>query len=259
MKKIYYLCGLPRAGNTLFGSVLNQNPKIQVSSNSLVSEVLWKIENLKKERAFKNFPDHSSLDNISANVVSNYYKDWNCDVILDRSSWGSPNNFELIKKYAPNEIKFVVLVRDVQQVMASFIKWSEENKPNFIDEKTDGDLRSKCDYLMDKDGILVQSYISIFHILNSNYPYYLIEYNDLVKNTKEVIDGLYDFLGIESFEHRFADLNQFSANEICYDDNQLGQNLHTIKTEGISLSDYMIDKYLPRDLLDYYSTLNFWK
>ena len=87
----------------------------------------------------------------------------------------------------------------------------------------------------------------------------MIEYNDLVKNTKEVIDGLYDFLGIESFEHRFADLNQFSANEICYDDNQLGQNLHTIKTEGISLSDYMIDKYLPRDLLDYYSTLNFWK
>ena len=152
-----------------------------------------------------------------------------------------------------------MLVRDVQQVMASFIKWSEENKPNFIDEKTDGDLRSKCDYLMDKDGILVQSYISIFHILNSNFPYYLIEYNDLVKNTKEVIDGLYDFLGIESFEHRFADLNQFSANEICYDDNQLGQNLHTIKTEGISLSDYMIDKYLPRDLLDYYSTLNFWK
>ena len=259
MKKIYYLCGLPRAGNTLFGSVLNQNPKIQVSSNSLVSEVLWKIENLKKERVFKNFPDHSSLDNISANVVSNYYEDWNCDVILDRSSWGSPNNFELIKKYAPNEIKFVVLVRDIQQVMASFIKWSEENKPNFIDEETDGDIRSKCDYLMDKDGILVQSYISIFHILKSNFPYYLIEYNDLVKNTKEVIDGLYDFLGIESFEHRFADLNQFSANEICYDDNQVGQNLHTIKTEGISLSDYMIDKYLPRDLLDYYSTLNFWK
>jgi len=259
MKKIYYLCGLPRAGNTLFGSVLNQNPKIQVSSNSLVSDVLWKIENLKKERVFKNFPDHSSLDNISANVVSNYYNDWNCDVILDRSSWGSPNNLELIKKYAPNEIKFVVLVRDVQQVMASFIKWSEENKPNFIDEETDGDIRSKCDYLMDKDGILVQSYISIFHILKSNFPYYLIEYNDLVKNTKEVIDGLYDFLGIESFEHRFADLNQFSANEICYDDNQVGQNLHTIKTEGISLSDYMIDKYLPRDLLDYYSTLNFWK
>ena len=259
MKKIYYLCGLPRAGNTLFGSVLNQNPKIQVSSNSLVSEVLWKIENLKKERTFKNFPDHSSLDNISANVVSNYYEDWNCDVILDRSSWGSPNNLELIKKYAPNEIKFVVLVRDIQQVMASFIKWSEENKPNFIDEETDGDLRSKCDYLMDKDGILVQSYISIFHILKSNFPYYLIEYNDLVKNTKEFIDGLYDFLGIESFEHRFADLNQFSANEICYDDNQVGQNLHTIKTEGISLSDYMIDKYLPRDLLDYYSTLNFWK
>ena len=41
MKKIYYLIGMPRAGNTLFGSLLNQNPRVRVTANSLVSEIMW--------------------------------------------------------------------------------------------------------------------------------------------------------------------------------------------------------------------------
>ena len=32
MKKIYYLLGMPRAGNTLFGSLLNQNPRVRVTA-----------------------------------------------------------------------------------------------------------------------------------------------------------------------------------------------------------------------------------
>jgi len=260
MKKIYYLCGLPRAGNTLFGSLLNQNPKIQVTSNSLVCDMLWNIETLRQQKTFRNFPDHSSLDNVSSSLISNYYKDWDCDIVFDRSNWGSPNNLEFLKKHAPNEIKFVVLVRDIQHVVASFIKWSEENKPNFLDNETNGgDVRTKCDYLMRSDFQIVQNYCSIFNILKSNFPFYLIEYDDLVENTEKVIDGLYDFLEIESFDHRFTDLNNFSANQICYNDNELGQNLHQIRTDRISLSEYMIDKYIPRELLDYYSTLNFWK
>jgi len=112
---------------------------------------------------------------------------------------------------------------------------------------------------MRSDFQIVQNYCSIFNILKSNFPFYLIEYDDLVENTEKVIDGLYDFLEIESFDHRFTDLNNFSANQICYNDNELGQNLHQIRTDRISLSEYMIDKYIPRELLDYYSTLNFWK
>ena len=38
-KKIYYLAGLPRAGNTLLGSILNQNPKVKVSPNSMLVEI----------------------------------------------------------------------------------------------------------------------------------------------------------------------------------------------------------------------------
>ena len=259
MKKIYYLCGLPRSGNTLFGSLLNQNPKVQVTSNSIVCDILWQIENLKKDRTFLNFPDHSSVDNVSKNIISNYYQNWNYKIIIDRSSWGSPNNLEILQKYSPNEIKFILLVRDIQNVVASFIRWSEENKPNFLDNETDGTIRSKCEHLMRNDLQIVQDYCAVYNVIKSGYPYYLIQYNDLVSDTQSVLSGLYEFLELENFDHKFKDLNQFSANHISYDDKEVGSNLHQIKTKDISLTDYEVNKYIPEDLINYYSTLNFWK
>lgn len=259
MKKIYYLCGLPRSGNTLFGSLLNQNPEIQVTSNSIVCDMLWNIENLKNHRTFINFSDHSSFDNVSKNIILNYYQDWNCEIIIDRSSWGGPNNLKLLEKYSPNEIKFILLVRDIQNIVASFIKWSEESKPNFLDNETDGTVISKCKHLMRNDLQIVQEYCSVYNVIKSGYPYYLIEYDNLVTDTQNVFSKLYDFLEVKEFKHRFKNLNQFFANNICYDDSEVGMNLHQIRTDKISINDYDVNKYIPEELINYYSTLNFWK
>ena len=38
-KKYYFLAGLPRAGNTVLSSILNQNSREQVSANSFVSRI----------------------------------------------------------------------------------------------------------------------------------------------------------------------------------------------------------------------------
>lgn len=259
MKKIYYLCGLPRSGNTLFGSLLNQNPSIQVTSNSIVCDMLWNIENLKNHRTFLNFPDHSSFDNVSKNIISNYYQDWNCEIIIDRSAWGGPNNLKILEKYSPNEIKFILLVRDIQNIVASFIKWSEENKPNFLDNETDGSIRAKCEHLMRNDLQIVQDYCSVYNSIKSGYPFYLIEYDKLVDDTQTVLSGLYEFLELENFDHKFKNLNQFSANNIFYDDSEVGNKLHHIKTDRIEKNNYDVNKYIPEDLINYYSTLNFWK
>ena len=39
MKKFFYLHGLPRAGNTLLGSIINQNPKVAVTANSIIADM----------------------------------------------------------------------------------------------------------------------------------------------------------------------------------------------------------------------------
>ena len=55
---IYFLTGMPRAGNTLFGSLMNQNPNIKVSPNSICALLIKNILNIKNEQQYKNFPDY---------------------------------------------------------------------------------------------------------------------------------------------------------------------------------------------------------
>ena len=43
-RKFYYLCGLPRAGNTLFASLMNQNPTISATANSPVCSMITGAE-----------------------------------------------------------------------------------------------------------------------------------------------------------------------------------------------------------------------
>ena len=65
MKKLYYLCGLPRSGNTLLSTILNQNKNIAVTPNSIVTEIYKNLYFLKKNNmTFLNFPDEQSFDNV---------------------------------------------------------------------------------------------------------------------------------------------------------------------------------------------------
>tara|TARA_B100001094_G_C18131979_1_gene772800 strand:- start:403 stop:528 length:126 start_codon:yes stop_codon:yes gene_type:complete len=41
MKKIFFISGLPRSGNTLLSSLLNQNPDITVSGQSIIPEIFF--------------------------------------------------------------------------------------------------------------------------------------------------------------------------------------------------------------------------
>ena len=87
MKQMFFLHGLPRAGNTLLGSILNQNPKIAVTANSICADMLGELYSLKNTDIFKNFPDHKSFDNATKSLIQSYYKDWPQDYIIeDRKS-----------------------------------------------------------------------------------------------------------------------------------------------------------------------------
>ena len=251
--------GLPRAGNTLFGSILNQNPRVKVTANSILPDIIWQIECLKKGNIFYEFPDEKSLDGVLKNIIPNYYQNWDCDIIIDRSVWGLKDNIELLKKYSPNEIKFVVLLRDIQEVVASFVHWSESNKPNHLDNSTDGTIKSKVDFILRQDSELWRDYWSILGARDSGYPCFFIQYNNLVNHTSEVLNSLYEFLDIKPYEHDLNELDNFHINGLEYDDSKVGCNLHTVKKDGIKLSDYDVNKYLSDSTQHVCSTLNFWK
>jgi len=244
MKEIYFLTGLPRSGNTLLGAIINQNPNLNLTANSILTETIYQLHLLKYNNFFKNFPDYDSLDNIIKNVFNNYYKNWKAKFIIDRSVWGTPANLELLKSIIKKP-KFIILYRPVLECLASFIKIE---KPK--------DIRKKCHELMQEEGILGKSLWSIKNIIKEKENYISIKYLDLIKNPIKEINKIYEFLNIDKFNHVFKKFNDFSANNVKYQDNVLSAPFHTIRTNQIKLNKYKIGDYLPADIIKQYSNLD---
>ena len=265
MKKFFYLHGLPRAGNTLLGSIINQNPKVAVTANSIIADMLGELYTLQNSDIFKNFPDHRSFDSVTKSLFDNYYKDWSQDYIIDRGPWGLPINLKFLKEIQ-EDIRILVLVRNVEEILASFIKWSQREPTSFVNQYGVKTVGEKCDMLMNKDGQIIKELVGVKHLIDHQPRdiYHIVEYNDLCDNPKQTIEGIYDFLGIYRFNHRYTNLDQFQVNGVNYDDNIVGQNLHTIETNSINSNNYNefkenVNDILPKSIIEKYNILNFWK
>ena len=47
MKEVYFLTSLPRSGNTLLGSIINQNPNLNLTANTILTDIIYQIYLLK--------------------------------------------------------------------------------------------------------------------------------------------------------------------------------------------------------------------
>ena len=229
-KKLFFLVALPRSGNTLFASIINQNPNIVCTANSITLEIMKDLFLLKETDVFLNYPDHRSLDNVLDSVYDNYYKDWPQEYIIDRGPVLAKGNFELIKKHFKRPFKCIVLLRDLMDVLASFMKWYTENPdafPNRFNLKNDDE---KLSTFMSKEGGIAKELEAIKNAYNYPDICHFVKYDDLVAKPQEEIQKIYKFLEIPFFEHQFKDLKQININGMGYDDRIVGQDMHTIRS-----------------------------
>ena len=259
--KYYFLSGLPRAGNTIISCILNQNKDIGVSANSLLPEVLYHLEEMKKtDVAFNNFRDEKSYHSMMAGIIPSYYSKWECQYIIDRSSWGTGYNLKLLKKYCPNEIKIVCLVRDAAEVFCSWIDWANHTPNNYLDRDTNnGSLEDKYRYLFHPHRQLVKTIVSVKNLMEvdpDGKMHILIDYNEFIDNPVEQLDRIYKFLDIPYYMHNLKHIDQFKSNGVKYNDNKLGKDMHKIRSNGVSKRKYNIE--VPQHILDQCRTFNLW-
>ena len=232
-RKIFFLLALPRSGNTLFGSIMNQNPDIAVTANSITLEIMKDIFLLKETDVFQNYPDHKSLDNVLSSVYSSYYKDWNYKYIIDRGPVMTPGNLMLMKQHLGQPIKCIIIWRDLLDVLASFIKWFETEPtafPNRYGKKT---IEEKLWMLMKVNGGIAKELTAIQNALlpENKRMCHFLKYDELVNDTANQINKIYDFLEIPKFNHNLKSLNQFKVNGMSYNDTVVGNKMHTIREE----------------------------
>jgi len=248
-RKLFFLIALPRSGNTLFASIINQNSEIACTGNSVTLEIMKNLYLIKTTDTFQNFPDHKSLDNVLDNVYNLYYKDWPQRIIIDRGpalTSSNPGNFELMQKHFKPGFKCIVLLRDLMDVFASYMKWYTENPDSFVNKlgKTD---EEKLLALMKEDGAIVKEIKSIQNSYNHPNMCHFIRYNDMVANPEKVFKELYKFLDEPYYPHQFQNLKQININDIEYNDTVLGKNMHTIKpTVKKQINNYIVPERIKK-------------
>ena len=235
-KKFFFLTGVMRCGNTVLTSLINQNPNLCVSPNSIVPEIIFRLYNLKNDPIFDEQKDHKSFDSVIKTVLDSYYKDWKQEYIIERGPWGTPFNYEALKELGYLPSKFICLVRPIKEIMASFIKIVKPAKPEMV---------NFCDYLMHEGGPIGKSILALNHLAEKEKDNLnVIQYHDLCKNPEKVLKNLYNFLELEYYKgHKFTNLKQvdFSKGEQT-----------KIRTDKVSLKKYDYDLWIPKQSLKKY-------
>jgi len=226
--KLFFLVAQPRSGNTLFTSIINQNKEIAATANSITFEIMKDLHLLKKTDVFKNFPNHKSLDNVLDNVFNNYYQHWPQRIIIDRGPVMLTGNFELMQKHFKHGFKCIVLLRDLMDVLASYMQWYTENPdafPNRYNLNTD---EEKLKMIMNKDGAIAIELEAIKNSFNYQDICHYVKYDDMVTNPEQEFRKIYKFLDEPYFNHRFDNLDQVNINGLSYDDKVVGNNMHKL-------------------------------
>ncbi len=229
-KQLFFLVAQPRSGNTLFTSIMNQNPEIACTANSITLEIMKDVYNLKNTDVFKNYPDYKSLDNILDSIYDVYYEHWPQSTIIDRGPVMTTGNKYLMEKHFKRPFKCIVLLRDVMDVLASYMKWYTENPDAFVNKLNLKNDEEKLGMIMNKDGAVAKQLEAIKNSFNYLNMCHFVKYDNLVTQPEQEIRKIYQFMNLPYFNHRFENLQQIEINGMKYDDTIVGKNMHNIRS-----------------------------
>lgn len=269
MKKIQFMAGLPRSGSTLLSSILNQNPEIYASANSPMCGMVFNLErSIIASEQYNAFPKPRVLPNVISGVLQNYYSDIDKEFIIDKSrEWAIKEHFEVLLRNLEYTPKVILTVRDILDILASFITLVNKNQgPNFIDQEIQArqefnfyrDINDiRADHLMRPKGLVDNCLYGIAYAMleeNSKY-FHIVEYEDLLNDTKNTIDKIYDFLELDSYNHDFSNIINITPE----DDKIYGlQGMHEVR-KNISRNPIKIEEVLSPYVLNKYRGLEFWR
>lgn len=269
-KQFYFISGLPRSGSTVLRSLLNQNPRFYASPASPVLSTMYAVENhLQQDELFHAHPKPQQAHSIISNIIHQFYSDIDKPVIFDSNrAWTA--RVPYIENYIGQEAKIICTVRDYDEVLTSFEMLLRRNpyqhgqrRIDFISEQLVKlniplTLENRCEYIASEQGILGQSANAIVEGIQQGYlnKMHFVEYKNLVNSPQETLNSIYEFLGEDSFEHTFDNLENQTREQ---DLNTYGlADMHNVRPELKSTSPNPTD-ILPQSILEKCKNTDFWR
>ena len=256
------MAGLPRSGSTVLSAILNQNPEIYSSPQTDLIGMLYNLESsIPNYESYRAKLMHPNFASVLYGMADNFYKTIDKPVIIDKNrGWGTPYNWDNLSLYVNPDGKVIITMRPILEVLASFIRVSEQtNKATGLTPYLNDNLwvshyrdvrDAQIDNIMAPNGEMDRAIFSIANLVkNHKDKVHVVWFDDLLDSPKATMDGIYNFLGLDSFDHNFNNIKAVDNHDDLVGYGILG--LHTVNKKlarpntdpSELLSDYVIQKY----------------
>ena len=237
MKQFVALSGLPRTGSTLLSSILSQNPEIHAEGNSAVCQLMWDMQQSVANSEQVRSCNKNVQDTLVRSIPDIYYSNTDRPIVIDKCrSWTLPANMQMLHRYFDDDVRVIVLVRPLIEIVASFMHL----------RKINGWTDLETGLLDDGSEPIMRSLAGIeWARRNNDGQFIFLTYDDLVDHTETTLDLIYQHCGWQPFAHNLDNIvNQHIENDAIY--GLAGQ--HDVRpqisrrTVNIDLSDELVDK-----------------
>jgi sulfotransferase len=210
------IAGLPRSGSTLLCNILNQNPRFHATSTSGILEIVLAIRNQwENVGEFQASPNKEGKNAVLKGILPSYYSTIDRPVVFDKSR-GWCAYIEMAEHILEQEIKILVPVRDIVDILASFEKlyrsltheWQfPQEKTNFAEWQT---VEGRANIFMRDNQPVGSAYNRIRDALSRGFEdrLHFVEFESLTNMPDLEMQSIYKFLGEEPFEHDFNNVEQ---------------------------------------------------
>tara|TARA_R110002072_G_scaffold79724_1_gene183688 strand:- start:299 stop:1099 length:801 start_codon:yes stop_codon:yes gene_type:complete len=205
LNKFVLLAGLPRTGSSLLSNVLAQNSKFYAEGNSGLCQLMWDTQQSCNYNCVEQLKANNKLDAVKKMLVGglpDLYYQGVCDkVIFDKCRpWVLPNNMEMAQSYIAEDVKAIVMVRPIDEIVRSFAKLY------FAIGRDDSIYKQLMD---DNYDVIAGSFAATFAAASSKADNLLfISYENIIKDFTGVLDKIYNFIGEDRIIHDTSNIKQ---------------------------------------------------
>lgn len=220
--KIFFNSSLPRSGSTLLQNIMGQNPDFYVTPTSGVLELVFGAR-----ANYTNSPEFQAQDGEDMKLafksfcrdgIFGFYNSLtNKKYVIDKSrGWGYYRDF--LDFFYPNP-KIICMIRDPRCILASMEKNYRKNpdKSNLI--TNDAEMRNitteqRIDSWVNSQpvGLAFQRLYEIIR-QNKDKDMLFIRFEDFTKNPSVEIKKVYNYLGIDAYNHNFENVEQITQED----------------------------------------------
>lgn len=259
-RKYNFISGLPRAGSTLLSAILKQNPRFTAGiSDPLHMYARSVIKDTGTAAGMESAVSVDKRRELIRGLFDSFYSDGSEVCFNTNRGWASDT--ALLKNLFP-DFKMIVVLREIPWILDSFERLNANNpytiKPLYHHQDL-GNVYDRTHMLMGNipnfAGYVAGPIANVRHSMAcaERHQILYVEYDTLVRNTKLVMQQIYQFLEEPYYEHDFENVED-SYDE--FDAQAKITGLHQVKKR---VEFKQRETILPDDLYRQYDQASFWK